>query len=73
LRIGEDFVGGLDFGKEGSCAFDVAVVAVRVEFERFSAVGFLDPARSISMLYWADEHRNTYSSSVAFLSTPRST
>jgi hypothetical protein len=43
LGVGEDFVGGLDFGEEGGCAFDVAVVAVGVELERFPAVCFLDP------------------------------
>jgi hypothetical protein len=42
LGVGEDFVGRLDFGEEGGCAFDVAVVAVGVEFEGFLAVGFLD-------------------------------
>lgn len=43
MGVGENFVGGLDFGEEGGCTFDVAIVAVRVEFERFAAVGFLDP------------------------------
>jgi hypothetical protein len=42
LRVREDFVGGLDFGEEGGGAFDVAIVAVGVEFEGFSAVGFFD-------------------------------
>lgn len=43
LRIGEDFVGGLDFGEEGGGAVGIAIVAVGMELEGFSAVGFLDP------------------------------
>lgn len=43
LRIGQDLVGGLDFGEEGGGALGVAIVAVGVELEGFSAVCFLDP------------------------------
>jgi len=45
LGVGEDFVGGLDFGEEGGGALDVAIVAVGVEFEGFAAVGFFDSGR----------------------------
>lgn len=42
LGIGEDFVGGADFGEGDCCGFDGAVVAVGVEFEGLAAVGFFD-------------------------------
>lgn len=42
LGIGEDFVGRLDFGEFGGCAFDVAKVSVGVEFKSLSSVCFLD-------------------------------
>lgn len=39
LGVGEDFVGNLDLSEEGGGAFDVAEVAVGMEFEGFFAIG----------------------------------
>ncbi len=40
MRVRENFVGGRDFREEGGCGFDIAIVAVGVEFEGFAAIGF---------------------------------
>lgn len=42
LVVGEDFVGGLDLGEEGSGAFGIAMVAIGMEFERFLAICFFE-------------------------------
>ena len=46
LGVGENFVGRLDLGEEAGGVFDVAVIAVGVEFEGFAAVGFFDSVGS---------------------------
>jgi hypothetical protein len=42
LGVGQNFIGGLDFGEELGCSLDVVVVSVGVEFEGFAAVGFFN-------------------------------
>jgi hypothetical protein len=75
LRVGEDLVGSLDFSEEGGCACFVTVVAVWVELEGLSAVGFLDADSMLEdsrQIYEEKEEYATYSSSVAVLSTSSS-
>jgi hypothetical protein len=43
LRVRENFIGGLDFGKLLRSDGDIVYVAVGMEFESFPAICFLDP------------------------------
>lgn len=43
LRVGEDLVGGLDFGEFPCRIFDVAKVSIGVELEGLSTICFFDP------------------------------
>lgn len=42
LRVGQDFVGGLDFGESNRGFFFCTVVAIGMKVEGATAVGFFD-------------------------------
>jgi len=71
LRVGENFIGGRDFREEGGCRFDIAVVAVGVEFKGFAAIGFFYSRKEVLERVGRGKERGKYSSSVAKRSTPR--
>ena len=43
MRIGKDFVGGLNFSEEFRCSFRVIVIPVGMELKGFALVCLLDP------------------------------
>jgi hypothetical protein len=75
LRIREDFISGLDFGKAACGCLDIVEVAIRMQLESFSTVGSLNPGKGRGVSRTPDfkdcgvKKKENYSSSVAERST----
>lgn len=72
LGIGKDFVRGLDFGEKPRSLVDIAIIAVWVEFQRFSSVGFFDSVTRSAASGLHGRYRRAHSSSDALPDMPSS-